>query len=93
MGRFKISSLVPQMVALGREVHGTQACGCPPDLDPGQDRVRRPRRGRDGWWTQWTDPSSPRQARPVGRLLTEHREDGWRGGPAGAVTVLDAAVV
>lgn len=42
------------------------------------------------------DPSAlsfPRQTGSEGRLLTEHSEDGRRGGPAGAVATLGPAVV
>lgn len=94
MGRQKIPSLVPQITARSGKVHGAQACGCPPHLDPGQDRVRRAKR-REGWLADPSGLIRPPQDRqgPVGRLLTEHREDGRRGGPAGAVAVLGATVV
>lgn len=57
-------------------------------------RTGREGREEGGWLLDpsgLTQPPQDRQAR--GRLLTEHGEDGGRGGPAGAVTVLDAAVV
>lgn len=37
----EILSLVPQILALDGETHGTQAFSCTPDVGPEQDRARR----------------------------------------------------